>query len=64
MERHYTPREIAEVWSLDVSTVRKMFQDIPGVLKVGSAGRRSKRDYVTIRIPESVVERVYRERTR
>ena len=61
-ERHYTPKELAELWRLDESTVRRMFQDQSGVLKIGSAGRRDKRDYVTLRIPASTAARFYRER--
>ena len=61
-ERHYTPKELAELWKLDESTVRRMFQDESGVLKIGSAGRREKRDYVTLRIPASTAARFYRER--
>jgi len=61
-ERHFSAQEVALLWSLDVSTVRRLFQDEPGVLKIGKSGRRDgERDYVTLRIPESVVRRVYRE---
>jgi len=63
-ERHFTPAELAEIWSLDVSTIRRMFIDMPGVLKVGESNPRGKRGYVTLRIPVSVAERVYRERSR
>ena len=63
-ERHYTPKELAQVWHLDESTVRRMFQDEPGVLKIGNSDRRDgKRDYVSIRIPQSVALRVHRERS-
>lgn len=61
-ERHFTPKELAELWRLDESTVRRMFQDEPGVLKIGSTGRRNKRDYVTLRIPASTAARFYRAR--
>jgi hypothetical protein len=61
-ERHYTPKELAVVWRLDESTIRRMFQDEPGVLKIGQIGRRSKRDYVTLRIPASTAARFYRAR--
>jgi len=64
-ERHLTPRELADIWRLVETTIRRIFQDQPGVLKIGKANRRDgKRDYVTLRIPESVAERVYRERVR
>ncbi|HEY7387058.1 MAG TPA: hypothetical protein VH640_01010 [Bryobacteraceae bacterium] len=61
-ERHFTPKELAQLWRLDESTVRRMFQDEPGVLKIGRTGRRNKRDYVTLRIPASTAARFYRER--
>ena len=42
-----------------------MFQDEPGVLKIGKSNRRDgKRDYVTLRIPEDIARRVYVDRTR
>jgi len=64
-EKHYTPAELAEIWSLDPSAVRRLFTGQPGVLKIGKANRRDgRRDYLTLRIPASVAERVYRERTR
>lgn len=64
-ERHYRARELAEIWSLDESTVRRLFQDEPGVLKIGRSGHRDgKRDYTSLRIPESVAVRVHQERSR
>lgn len=54
--RHFTVQELAEAWRLHEDTVRKMFQDRPGVLKVGLRAR------MTLRIPEDVAEKVYRER--
>jgi hypothetical protein len=65
LERHFTPAELAEAWKLDESTVRRIFQDEVGVLKISTQGVRSrKRAYTTIRVPESVAARVYQERTR
>jgi hypothetical protein len=61
-ERHFTPKELADLWRLDESTIRRIFQDVPGVMKIGSIGRRNKRDYVTLRIPASAADRFYRER--
>lgn len=61
-EKHYSIAEIAEMWGLSPSAVRGMFQNEPGVLTLGEPrpkfGRR--RGKVTLRIPESVLERVYR----
>ena len=64
LERHYTPQEVAELWLLDVSTVRRMFLDEPGVFRLGKSDRRDgKRDYLTLRIPESVLQRVHERRS-
>ena len=61
-ERHYRPRELAKLWGFDESTVRRLFQDEPGVFKIGKP-LHGKRAYVSLRIPASVAERVYRERS-
>ncbi len=57
-ERHYRPEDIAELWQLDVSTVRKFFRDVPGVFKHGDER------YKTLRIPQSVMDRYHRERAK
>ena len=64
LERHYTADEVAAMWRLDATTVRKIFRDEPGVLKIGEQHRRAKRGYVTLRIPESVVRRFHEQRSR
>jgi len=58
LEKHYTPNEIAEKIGLSPRTVRRMFQDEPGVLRLGSSFRPKTRGYVSMRIPESVLNRV------
>jgi hypothetical protein len=64
-ERHFTAQDLAELWKLDETMIRRIFQDQPGVLKLGRSNRRGgNRDYVTLRIPESVALRIYQERTR
>jgi hypothetical protein len=60
-ERHYAVAEIAEIWSLSRDVIRKLFDGEPGVLVIGNDGTRSKRGYHTVRIPESVMERVHRK---
>lgn len=64
LERHYTIAEVAAMWKLSRTYVRSLFQDRPGVMRLGSSGRRAKRDYVTLRIPESVMLAAHRERCR
>jgi len=59
-ERHYTVDEVAEMWGLSRESVRKMFLTEPDVLKIARPGNRYKRSYTTLRIPESVLNRVYR----
>ncbi len=59
-DRHYTPAEVAALWSLDVETIRRLFQDEPGVVVLQSPAKRGRRPYKTIRIPQSVLERVHR----
>lgn len=55
LEKHYTIQEVAELWHLSDETVREIFRDYPGVLKVVRPAGRFKRAYTSIRIPESVV---------
>ena len=59
-ERHYTVGEIAKILSLSCEKTRELFEGEPGVVVIGSDGSRGKRGYHILRIPESVVERVYR----
>jgi hypothetical protein len=65
LERLLTPAELAETWKLDVSTIRRMFQDRPGVMKIGNAvAARGKRSYQTLRIPESVAQKFFVEHSK
>ena len=65
LERHFTPQQLAALWCLHESTIRRLFIDEPGVLKYGKEARHDgRRDYVTLRIPESVALRVHRKRSR
>lgn len=63
-ERHFTPKQLAELWLLHESTIRRLFIDEPGVLKYGGPFRRGRRGYFTLRIPESVAKRVYARKAR
>ena len=62
--RHYTPTEIAEIWNLSTDTVRKLFENEPGVLVLEDDKHRRRRRYRTLRIPEDVLERVHKRLTR
>jgi hypothetical protein len=59
-ERHYSPSELAELWGLSSDTIRRLFEDEPGVVTIGERKPRRKRRYVTLRIPQSVAARVHR----
>ena len=65
LERHFTVAEVAALWGLSQDAIRKLFEREPGVLALGNEqgneqGQR-KRRYITLRIPESVVERIHRQ---
>lgn len=65
-ERHYSPKELAH-WGLSESKIRRLFENEPGVLRLGEpsrrVGRKLKRSYFTMRIPETVALRVHRRLT-
>ncbi len=58
-DKHYTPAELAKMWGVSVQTIRDLFKDEEGVLKIGSDGTRTRRAYKTLRIPHSIAERVH-----
>ncbi|HLJ13442.1 MAG TPA: hypothetical protein VKV15_03025 [Bryobacteraceae bacterium] len=62
--RMYTPRELAELWQLSEQSIRRLFQDRPGVLKIGESNPRGRRGYTTLRIPAVVVEQIFEERSK
>jgi hypothetical protein len=62
-EPHYSVQVLAELWRLDESTVRRIFENVPGVLKLANdRSRNGKGVYCTLRIPASVAEREYQRR--
>ena len=63
-ERHYSVKEVAQMWGLSPAAIRRLFCDEPGVLRFGKEKSGHRRDYVTLRIPASVAGRVYRRCTR
>ena len=61
-ERHFTPESLAELWALSPDSIRRLFEKEPGVLVVTRNGNRTRR-YRTLRIPQSVADRVHRRLT-
>lgn len=63
LEKHFSPQELSEIWVLSDTKIRRLFENEPGVVLVGEPSRRLgkklKRRYYTMRIPESVALRVY-----
>jgi len=55
----YTAEELARSRKLHPATIRKLFVDEPGVLRLGHPARGGRRQYFTLRIPESVAQRVF-----
>lgn len=62
-QTHYTVEQVAEMWNMSRDSVTRLFRDEPGVMKITRPGNRYKRAYTTIRIPESVLNRVYSRMT-
>lgn len=58
-ECHYTCSELSLLWHMSESTIFKLFVDEPDVVKLGIRSQR-KRTKVSIRIPQSVAERVHK----
>ena len=57
-EQFFTPDELAKLLKLHPSTIRRLFLDEPGVVRYGHAGLRGRKQYFSLRIPASVVQRV------
>jgi hypothetical protein len=55
-EKHYSAKEVAALWNLSPDFIRDLFRDEPGVLLLSHTGNKK---YATLRIPESVMLRVY-----
>jgi hypothetical protein len=62
-ERHYAPEQLGELWGLSADTIRRLFEREQGVLVV-EREHNGRRRYRTLRIPESVAERVHRRLSR
>jgi hypothetical protein len=58
-EKHFTPQELSGLWGVSAETIRITFREEPGVLRLKQP-TKGKRQYVLLRIPVSVAERVHR----
>lgn len=61
----HTVAEVAKALKVSEQTVRNIFQDMPGVIRITKGKRllRSKRAYVTLRIPNDVLAAYFRTHT-
>jgi len=60
LERHYTVSELAKLWFFSENTIRRLFSQEPGVIRLSRQRTRAKRGYTSIRIPERIAQRVHR----
>lgn len=63
LEPHYTVAQVAAAWGVSADTVRRIFANAPGVLKI-ECRTKHKRKYVTLRIPDRVVKAQHALRTK
>lgn len=60
-ELHFTVQQVAVMWGLSDETIRQLFADEPGVLKLGhTRSTLARRRKVQLSIPLSVLQRVHR----
>ncbi len=59
LEQHYTTVQVAKLWNISPDTVRSLFRNVPGVVKITRPETRLKRSYTTFLIPESVLQAVH-----
>ncbi|MEI9972437.1 MAG: hypothetical protein WDO73_10515 [Ignavibacteriota bacterium] len=60
IERHDSAGEIADIWGLNVETIRRVFDREPGVVVLQGPVKKGRRPYKTIRVPQTVLDRVHR----
>jgi len=63
LERHYTISEIAAAWNYSPKTVRNLFAQMEGVVRISNPSGRRKRPYVTLRVPASLLEQTHQRLT-
>ena len=64
IERHYSVKEVASLWGISEESVRRLFQDQPGVLKLSLprlVKNRKHKPHVRLSIPLSVLARLHEQ---
>ena len=54
VEQHFTPAQVAQQWGVSTRTVRRLFANTPGVLKLGT-----KCKHISLRIPARLLKAYY-----
>jgi hypothetical protein len=57
VEQHYSVQEVADALHLSEKTIRRYFEDEPGVIKLSPRKNRGGRTRFVLRIPQSVLNR-------
>ena len=60
LEKHYSVADLVKLWLFSESTVRRIFINEPGVLKLVHEETMYKRRYTSLRIPEHIAKQVHR----
>jgi hypothetical protein len=58
-EQHFSVPELAKLWGLSDDSIRELFRNELGVLKLARPEKMHKRGYTTLSIPESVARKVH-----
>ena len=48
LERHYTVSELAKLWFFSENTIRRLFSQEPGVIRLSRQRTRAKRGYTSM----------------
>lgn len=59
LDAHYTVAQVARAWNTSRNTVRRCFENLPGVVRLCRPETKSKRKYTTLRIPARVLRSVH-----
>jgi hypothetical protein len=59
LEQCFPVEAVAKALNVHPATVRRRFLDEPDVIHLGSRGGRGRKQRIILRIPQSVLERVY-----
>jgi hypothetical protein len=64
-EPHYSIGQLSKLWGFSRTTLRCWFEREAGVLRQGETRLRRgrRRPYVSLRIPESIAQKVYAKHT-